>query len=68
MGLEARVSFESGVCAREMDSLGALFLDLDGFDICAFGQKEFLDEARETRRVADAEMFLKKRRAAVFAG
>ena len=52
MGVEPRVSFEAGVCAREVNSLGALPLDLNGFDLCACGQKEFRDEAGETRRVA----------------
>jgi len=67
MGVEPRVSFEAGVCAREVNSLGCLLLDLNGFDVCACGQKEFRYEAGETRRVADCEMLLNKRRVATFA-
>ena len=68
MGAELRISFQMGVCARKMNPLGTLGLDLDGFDLRTFGQKKLRNECGETRRSSDGDMFLKKRCGAIPTG
>ena len=67
MGVEPCISFEPSMCAREMNSLGTLRLNLDGFDRRAFGQKKFRNEGREARCLVEGEMLMKKRGAAACA-